>query len=162
MLKFALVPLMLALSVDCLADLKLTSPETACAFLSDSGLKGRKWTDYGDGTSGCASNYKDIGTGSPLANNLAYYALGSGSTVDQVKLVLNFNQPKTPGPSVQALGKAAEKLTQKALGAALPASIKKAIALGQPQVAAVGTGSVEVLREEWPTGKGYEVHVIMR
>ncbi|WP_330565861.1 DUF6030 family protein [Pseudomonas yamanorum] len=162
MLKITVLPLLLAFSVTCFADLKQSSPENVCAFLSDSGLKGRKWTDYGDGTSGCASNYKDIGGGASLANNLAYYATGSGSTVDQVKLVLNFNQPKSPGASIQALGKAAEKLASKALGAPLPASIKKAIVLGQPETAEVGTGTVEVLRDEWPTGKGYEVHVVMK
>lgn len=162
MLKITVLPLLLAFSATCVADLKQTSPEAVCAFLSDFGLKGRKWTDYGDGTSGCASNYKDIGSGSSLVNNLAYYATGSGSTVDQVKLVLNFNQPKSPGASIQALGKAAEKLAPKALGAPLPVSIKKAIVLGQPQTASVGTGTVEVLRDEWPSGKGYEVHVVMK
>lgn len=162
MRNFVVVSLMLAFTGTCVADLKQASPDTVCAFLSDAGLKGRKWTDYGDDTSGCASNYKEIGSGSPLPNNLAYYVKGSGSTVEQVKLVVNFNQPKSPGASIQALGKAAEKLAPKALGAPLPASIKKAIVLGQPQTASVGSGIVEVLRDDWKNGKGYEVHVVMK
>lgn len=162
MLKIFAAPLVLLFSASCLADLKQTTPESVCAFLSNLDLKGRKWTDYGDGTSGCASNYKDIGSGSPMANNLAFYATGSDSTVDQVKLVLNFNQVKSVGMSISALGKASEKLSLEALGAPLPNSIKKAIVLGQPLTAAAGTGTIEVVRDNWPTGKGYEVQVIMK
>ena len=162
MLKVFAAPLVLLFSASCLADLKHTAPESVCAFLSNLDLKGRKWTDYSDGTSGCASNYKDIGSGSPMANNLAFYATGSDSTVDQVKLVLNFNQVKSVGMSISALGKASEKLSLEALGAPLPNSIKKAIVLGQPLTAAAGTGTIEVVRDIWPTGKGYEVQVIMK
>ena len=162
MQKIFVAPLALLFSVSCLADLKQTAPEAVCSFLSDLDLNGRKWTDYGDGASGCASNYKDIGGGSPMANNLAFYAAGSDSTVDQVKLVLNFNQTKSVGMSISALGKASEKLSLKALGAKLPNSIKKAIVLGQPLTAAVGTGTIEVVRDNWSTGKGYEVQVIMK
>ena len=158
MLKIFAAPLVLLFSASCLADLKQTTPESVCAFLSNLDLKGRKWTDYGDGTSGCASNYKDIGSGSPMANNLAFYATGSDSTVDQVKLVLNFNQVKSVGMSISALGKASEKLSLEALGAPLPNSIN----LGQPLTAAAGTGTIEVVRDNWPTGKGYEVQVIMK
>lgn len=162
MRKVFAAPLVLLFSASCLADLKQTAPESVCAFLSNLDLKGRKWTDYGDGTSGCACNYKDIGSGSPMANNLAFYASGSDSTVDQVKLVLNFNQVKSVGMSISALGKASEKLSLEALGAPLPNSIKKAIVLGQPLTAAAGTGTIEVVRDNWPTGKGYEVQVIMK
>lgn len=43
----------------------------ACSLLADVGLKGRKWVDdYGDGSSGCASDYKEIGSATGLANNL--------------------------------------------------------------------------------------------
>lgn len=152
----------LLFSTTCLAELKITEPRSVCAFLADSGLPGRKWTDYGDGSSGCASNYKDIGAGSPLANNLAYYVTGTDSAAEQVKLVLNFNQPKTHGPAIGALGKATEKLAPKALGAKLTNSLRKAIVRGEPVTAVLGSGTIEVTREDWPNGKGYEIHVVMR
>lgn len=162
MLKILIVPTALLLSATCLADLKQATPEEACAFLSDLGLKGRAWTEYGDGASGCASNYKDIGSGSPLPNNLAFYATGSGHIVDQVKLVVNFNQPNSKAAATNSLLAASARLSQKSLGASLPQSITKAIQAGTPAVADVGTGSVEVIRDEWPTGKGYEIHVVMK
>ena len=162
MLKILIAPLVLLFSATCIADLKQTKPEPVCTLLSDSGLKGRKWTDYGDGTSGCASNYKDIGSGSPMANNLAFYATGGGSAVDQVKLVLNFNQPNSKAAATKALLAASTSLAQKALGAKLPQSITKAIQSGTTASANAGTGSIEVLRDDWPTGKGYEIHVVMK
>ncbi|WP_017346424.1 hypothetical protein [Pantoea sp. A4] len=162
MKKIILAPLILLFSVPCFADLKETSPKQVCSFLSDLDLKGRAWTDYGDGTAGCASNYKDIGTGSPLANNLAFYANGSDSTVNNVKLVLNFNQPKSRDLPIRELKKASEKLSLEALGAKLPDSIKKAISLGQPLTAKVGTGTIDITRDDWPSGKGYEIKVIMK
>lgn len=162
MLKILAAPLVLLFSTNCIADLKQTAPEPVCALLSDSGLKGRKWTDYGDGSSGCASNYKDIGSGSPLANNLAFYATGNGSTVGQVKLVLNFNQPNSKAAATKSLLAASSELAQKALGAKLPPSISKAIETGTPTSVEVGTGSIEVLRDTWPTGRGYEIHVVMK
>ena len=72
MLKILIVPMALLLSATCLADLKQADPDEVCASLSGVGLKGRAWTEYGDGASGCASNYKDIGGGSPIPNNLAF------------------------------------------------------------------------------------------
>ena len=162
MLKIIVVPLAFLFSATCLAELKVTEPSIACALLSDSGLKGRKWTDYGDGSFGCASDYKDIGSGSPLSNNLAYYATGTATAVEQVKLVLNFNQPKSKGPAIGALGKASEALAPKVLGAKLNNEIRKAIVKGEPVTSQIGSGSIEVTRDDWPNGKGYEVHVIMK
>lgn len=145
------------------AELPKAAPETVCQYLADIALKGRKWVpDYGDGTSGCATDYKDIGTGAPLANNLAYYATGKGGKVDQLKLVLNYNQPKSAGFATASLISAAQKLSPKALGASLPPEVIQLIKAGRSGKAKVGTGEVEVLRDNWPTGRGYEVQVMMR
>jgi hypothetical protein len=150
-------------SLPVFAEVAQTSPEAVCQYLADSGLKGRKWVaDYGDGTSGCASDYKDIGGGSPLANNLAYYVTGEGRQVQQVKLVVNYNQPKSGSAATSALIAASQKLAVKALGAQLPDSIASLIKSGKPATQNVGSGEVEVSRDDWPTGKGYEVHVTMR
>lgn len=150
-------------SLSAMAEVAQPSPEIVCQYLADSGLKGRKWVaDYGDGTSGCASDYKDIGAGSPLANNLAYYVTGEGRDVQQVKLVVNYNQPKSGAAATSALVAASQKMALKALGAKLPESISSMIKAGKPGTQKLGSGEVEVARDEWPTGKGYEVHVMMR
>ncbi|WP_256601028.1 DUF6030 family protein [Pseudomonas sp. RIT412] len=150
-------------SLPAIAEVAQPSPEVVCQYLADSGLKGRRWVaDYGDGTSGCASDYKDIGKGSPLANNLAYYVTGEGRQVHQVKLVVNYNQPKSGSAATSALIAASQKLALKALGAKLPESVSSLIKAGRPGLQKLGSGEVEVSRDDWPTGKGYEIHVTMR
>lgn len=138
-------------------------PAKVCSLLSDAGLKGRKWVDdYGDGSAGCASDYKDIGTSNDLANNLAYYVTGVSQYVMEVKLVLNYNQPRQSSKATAALLAASKKLSERALGSGLPDSVVSLIKRGEHGSAKVGSGVVEVVREDWPTGKGYEVHVMMR
>jgi len=164
MWKMLLLPFALTFAAPTFADLKQTAPSKVCALLADQGLKGRKWTQYGDGTAGCASSYKEIGGGDPLANNLAFYATGQGETVNDVKLVLNYNQPDSATASAAAtkvLMSASDKMAQKALGAKLPKSILNAIDWGRSATERVGSGAVEVVRDDWPTGKGYEIHVVM-
>ncbi|MFJ7311804.1 hypothetical protein ACIQVE_03370 [Pseudomonas sp. NPDC098747] len=139
------------------------TPSNVCSLLSDSGLKGRKWVDdYGDGSSGCASDYKDIGSASGLANNLSFYVTGVSQYVMEIKLVFNYNQPSQSSSATKALLAASDKLSQRALGASLPAPVIALIKRGEHGSAKVGKGVVEVVREDWPTGKGYEVHVMMR
>ncbi|RMN31412.1 hypothetical protein [Pseudomonas cannabina] len=164
MLKALVLPLVLIFATPAFADLKLSDPGKVCSLLTDQGLKGRKWTHYGDGTSGCASSYKEIGGGLPLANNLAFYANGQGETVNNVKLVLNYNQPDSAVASeaaTKALISASEKLALRYLGAKLPKSIVTAIDWGRSAKVNIGSGAVEVVREEWTSGKGYEIQVIM-
>lgn len=139
------------------------TPSKTCALLTDSGLKGRKWiNDYGDGSAGCASDYKDIGSATGLANNLAYYVTGVDKYVMEVKLVLNYHQPSRSSTATAALLAASRKLSQRALGAKLPDSIEELIERGEHGSAKVGKGVIEVVREDWPTGKGYEMQVMMR
>lgn len=162
MLKAIIFFVAALISLQAVAELKVTSPADACGLLAGSDLKGRKWVDYGDGTAGCASNYKDIGSGRPLANNLAFYATGMGQSVKQVKLVMNANSPASASLAIKQLSQASASLSTKLLGAPLPANIKAAIDKGIPKSAVVGSGSVEVVKDVWPTGRGYEIQVIIK
>ncbi|WP_137279545.1 hypothetical protein [Pseudomonas rhizoryzae] len=149
-------------SLQASAELKFTGPSDVCNLLANSALKGRKWVDYGDGTSGCASNYKDIGSGRPLANNLAFYATGVGQAVKQVKLVMNVNNPASASSAIKQLSQASAILSTKLLGAPLPDDVRAAISKGATKTAVLGSGSVEVLKDVWPTGRGYEIQVIIK
>ncbi|WP_414864925.1 DUF6030 family protein [Pseudomonas sp. IT-P12] len=161
MWKLVFAPFLLLVSANCLAELVVTSPSEACSLLSESGLPGGTWRDQEDGTWGCSSDYLDIGAGS-LPNNLAYYVDGGVVSITQVKLVLNYNKPSSKESATKALLSASSRLSQKALGVKLPASISKAINSGKPTTSEAGSGVIDVLREDWPNGKGYEVHVVMR
>lgn len=157
-----IAPFLLLMSVNCFADLVVTSPSEACSLLSGSSLPGGTWRDQEDGAWGCSSDYLEIGAGSPLPNNLAYYVDGGVVSPTQVKLVLNYNKPKSKDAATKALLSASSTLSQKALGVKLPAGITKAIASSQPATSQAGSGVIDVLREDWPSGKGYEIHVVMR
>lgn len=161
--KFLLLIAAVTLANSAAAEILDPAPAKVCSLLSDAGLKGRKWVDdYGDGSAGCASDYKDIGTSNDLANNLAYYVTGVSRYVMEVKLVLNYHQPRQSSKATAALLAASKKLSERALGASLPDSAVTLIKRGEQGTVKVGSGVVEVVREDWPTGKGYEVHVMMR
>lgn len=151
-----------AFSLSAFADLKSSDPEQACTYLADSGLPTRGWKVLTSSYSGCSSAYKDIGTGFPLANNLAYYATGDSAGVNELKLVVNLNQPNDSAAAIEALSNTAKKLSETAAGKPLPASIEQAIKGRKAAGAKVGVTHVQVVRDNWPTGSGYELQVIFK
>lgn len=144
------------------AELKTAEPSVVCSYMHDFGLVTRGWKNYYESVFGCSSPYKELGVGFPLANNLAYYAEGNKEAVTQLRLVLNVNNSKTANAAHEELLKAAEALSIKATGENLPQPLKDAIKSGKKATAKVGSVSVEVMRENWPSNKGYEIKVIIR
>jgi hypothetical protein len=108
------------------------------------------------------SPYKELGAGNPLANNLAYYVDGNASAATQVKLVLNVNNRSAAKPAHAELLKAAEALSIKSTGQQLTQPIRDAIQQGKNASGKLGKSALEVMRDDWPTGKGYEIHVIIK
>ncbi len=146
----------------CPAALKPNTPSEVCGFLGELGLRTSGWkSQYGD-VFGCSSPYKELGAGNPLANDLAFYVDGNRSTVTQVKLVLNVNNRAAAKPAHSELLKAAEVLSTKTTGQQLPQALREAIQGGRKGSAKVGISTVEVTRDDWPTGRGYEVHVTIK
>lgn len=132
-------------------------PMVACNLLRDVGLGGRSWRNEYDDVYGCSSPYKELGSGSPLANNLAYYVEGKAQSVLQVKLVLNVNVRAQAESAHRELVKAADLLAKKTLGSTLPSNVRAALTAGKNSLAKLAGASVQVIRVDWPTGKGYEV-----
>lgn len=149
----------LAFSASANAVLLSPDPSTTCNYLSDMGLATRGWKNDYDNEFGCSSPYKELGTGAPLANNLAYYVEGGPTTAKKAKLVVNINNKSSAMPAHQELLKAAEALSLKVAGAILPEEISSAIKSGTKASTKVGQTNIEVIRIDWPTGKGYEVKV---
>ncbi|WP_162897036.1 hypothetical protein [Chromobacterium rhizoryzae] len=145
-----------------LAALKTSTPSVACSLLDSVDLATGSWKNIYENKYGCNSQYKHIGTAFPLANNIAYYVEGNSNSVSMAKLVLNINDQ--PGSTVarKALASSSEILSKKITGLTLPASIKSAITSGKPEKAKAGMASIEVTRNNWPTGKRYEIHVIFQ
>ena len=144
------------------ATIAITSPALACSLLNNAGLATGSWRNSYDNVFGCNSPYKEIGSGVPLANNLAYYVAGDRTSVTQAKLVLNVNNKSQATSAHSALLSSSDLLCIKLTGVKLPQTISDAITGGKPIGAKVGVSEIEVKRDNWPTGRGYELHVIFR
>ena len=143
------------------ASLAITSPTAVCVLLENDGLATRGWKSY-DNKFGCTSDYKEIGSGSPLVNHLAYYVDGDKNSVTQAMLVLSVHNKSQATSGHSALLSSSEELSIKLAAEKLPQTIKDAITGGKPMKAQVGQTTIKVERDEWPTGKGYELHVIFK
>ena len=131
----------------------------------------RYWRDDGEQLFHCLSPYKELGTvAEPLGlgpkNNLAYYVDGDAERIHQMKLVLNVYHNVKPRHEAkqahQALVQAAKRLTQAALHTLLPKAAEQAIATGKPWQGTVKTATLELVRDDWPTGKGYTLDFLVR
>lgn len=136
-------------------------PGEACSFLLPTlvtrGYKHEFGNEYY-----CSSPYKDIGMSSAgMPNNLAYYVTGRSDAADTAKLVLNYNQPANAAAATKQLVDASKKLSLNATGTELPQSILSALSVGRSATFSSGKFRHEVKRDEWPTGRGYEIHYIV-
>lgn len=142
------------------AELLITSPTQVCEALASQGLNSRGWNDnYGYE---CSSNYKEIGTGSPLANNIAYYAEGDADHVTQAKLVLNINNKSQKKTAISELINSSETLSKLLTGKNMPKKLEKSIKEGKRTSVIIEKTTIEVTRNDWPSGSGYEIHVLFK
>jgi len=155
-----LVTLGLALlfAMPSLADFKNDKPSTACNYLADIGLKTEGYkTSYSENDYACVSPYKELGSGWPLKNNIAYYVEGSANSIRTLYLAINVIN-KTEATSTHAkLLEYGNQLTQKALGQSLPKGTQEAVLKGKPGEWTLVGSKIKVIRNDWPTGKGYEI-----
>lgn len=117
-----------------------------------------------EGVHSCGTRYKHIGTdnSSALANNLSYYAAGTPDTVRRLRLLLNINQPSNDTLAREQLAAAAAPLFHAATGDSLPASIHAAIKNAVPGQWDESGYRIELKKDVWPTGKGYELNFVIR
>lgn len=138
----------------------------ACAYLRSVGLDtGRYWRDDGDRVFHCLSPMTQLGTAAEpygLKNNLAYYVDGDAERIHQMLLKLNVNQRHEAQQAQQTLLRAVKALTQQALNTPLPKVAEQAITAGKPWRGTVKAATLELTREDWPTGKGYDLKFLIR
>jgi hypothetical protein len=143
-------------------------PPPACAYLRSVGLgTDRYWRDDGEPLFHCLSPMTPLGTaaephGLGLKNNLAYYVDGDAERAHDLLLKLNVNQRQEAKQAQQTLMRAAKALTQQALNAPLPKAAEQAITAGKPWQGTLKGATVALAREDWPTGKGYDLKFRVR
>jgi len=143
------------------ATLKSSRPSNVCGYLAAEKLPTRSWVAQNATDGACASEYREIGTSATgIANNLAFYATGTATTVTQLELVLNLNDPQSDAAAIQELLAASKALSIRASGLSLPRTIEQAIVARKGDVSAVsGTVKISTSRTNWANGRGYELHV---
>lgn len=161
MLKVITILIGILTSTYATADLTVTTPEQVCNLVAEAGLKTRGWKNHYDQEFGCSSPYKDIGSAFPLPNNIAFYAEGNRTSASLVKLVLNINVPSAASLANKELQKAVAILIPKVTGEKASQSLLKTIGQGKSASMKIGSSTVKVVRDNWPTGKGYEIKVIV-
>lgn len=126
-----------------------------CDFLSDDKLSTRAWNkEY----KSCSSDYLNIdanivgSSGAP--NNIAYYYQKG-----QAWLVLNMNAPNNTKRSFDKLVSSAKTLSLKSTGLELPTEIAEAVKDHSklPLSMANGKHRWKLVKEQWPSGNGYEL-----
>jgi hypothetical protein len=141
---------------------------SACAYMRSVGLvTDRYWRDDGDPIFRCLSPMRALGTvadplGLGLKNSLAYYVDGDAERIHQMLLKLNVNQRHEAQQAHQELLRAAKKLIQGALNTPLPKAAEQAIAASKPWRGTLKAATLELARDDWPSGKGYDLKFLVR
>lgn len=136
-------------------------PES-CSYLGS--LSGYEPNDYkgsyaGDTEYMCGTPYKNIGsaTNSKLANNISYYVKGNQFSANELKLILNINQPKQSKSAKKELANAVDVLFEAVFDKKTDEKIKKSILAGTDGEWIVGSHKISLIKNVWSTGAGYEL-----
>lgn len=145
-------------------------PDQACDFLADTEYfptrNHMKYSDFiGDGKFMCASKEFELPSNPyGLPNDLSYRVLGTKTSADTLKLVLDLHRPtdKSAGYGTAILISNANKLSLKATAGKLPEGIPQALLAHQSATVQSGGFTHQVKRQDYPNGSGgYEIHYIL-
>ena len=137
-----------------------------CEFLTDLGYPTHGWRHYYGNDYGCTSPSKEIGFSGPvwapaLKNNLAYIVNGTATKVIRLMLIVNINNLDEADEAHKELLRTAVLLIKKSLNKPLPNNIREAIIKGKNISSKIGNAHIDVILNDWPTGKGYDIKVII-
>lgn len=123
-------------------------------------MKPGTYNDGGGNVFGCMSEEKNLGAGSP-SNTITYYARGEAERAQQVGLRLKVNEPEKASEALQTLLEYSQQLSERSIGIPLSTSASRAILSGNGGKGKVGTTKIEILRQNFPDGKGYVLNYII-
>ena len=136
-------------------------PETD--YLTEIGLKTNAYKNRASGAWSCFSPYQELGSGFPLPNNLAYYLTGDGAgNISMMKVVLNVNDRSREEEAKNALLHACRMLYQKAMRASLTEAVERTLLQGTSGEWPADSWTLSVTRDDWASGKGYELGFILQ
>jgi len=154
------VVLAFSLSLDCAAQLQVSSPVQACSPLVDTQLRAGKWTQYPDGKQGCRSAARVIASDGKGMSTIAYAAEGEDGIPKRVMLVADVLSPADAEWARRDLIKAAKRLSIRVLGLSMPHSIDEAIMKEKYARLSVGSGTITFDRTDTIKGR-YQLTLVM-
>lgn len=132
-------------------------------YLTEIGLETNAYKNRDGDEWTCFSPYQELGSGFPLPNNLAYYLSGDkAGNISMMKVVLNVNDLSREAEAKNALLNACRMLYQKAMRASLTEAVERAILQGAPGARPVDSWMLSITREDWASGKGYDLGFILQ
>ncbi|EKP0276778.1 MULTISPECIES: hypothetical protein [Aeromonas] len=143
------------------AKLKHSIP-TECYYLENSNLPTSGWINHNNDEYGCSSSYFDIGTGSPLPNNIAYYVEGDSKSAHSAKLVMNINNKKQEKEAKAAFTSTAKLLSRQVVKSSIPNEFWKSIENNKNKSIIIDDKKISVTSINWPNGNGYETHITFK
>lgn len=150
------------------------APDRVCKYMAmRRNMYTKGWKHMFGEEYACVSDSHDIGTapGGGLKNYIVYYSQGTDKQVHIVKLKLYVNVRQQAKAAEKLFIEFADDMSREAIGVPLPRGAHDAITSGRkswttqvvpaiPELGGVGR-DVLVERDDWPTGKGYDVRVII-
>lgn len=144
------------------AELKIDK-SNVCELLVDLGYPTKGWRRYYDDDYGCTSPSKLIGSHCDLGvvkNNLAYIVSGNATKILELMLVVNiYYDCPLPQDAHEELLRTAALLVKKSFNRPLPENIREAMIKGDNASTRIGDANIRVVRNNWTTGKGYDIKV---
>ncbi|MBU1274886.1 MAG: hypothetical protein KJ720_05870 [Proteobacteria bacterium] len=134
-------------------------PEKACSYLNGTGIKTGSYKNLA-GARGCVSRYFDLSDGLP-ANDIAYYVAGTPTAATKLKLVLNVHDRANETSARQSLVLYANKLVKESLQLDMLGDLQAAIMKGKPRSWKKGVARIGLIRDDWPSGKGYSLKLVI-
>ena len=158
MLRYIPGALVLLISLQCSADLRVNSPNEACTLLTDSHLRAGEWSKAQGGREGCQSTARLLSVKN--SSMISFSVDGIDNKPLKVRLLLDVASADDVDPAKRELVKATKRLAVRALGLSIPFPVEESIMKGTPIRLALGLGTLTITRTANING-GYQMAVVM-
>jgi len=136
--------LALMISLQCFADLRVSSPGQSCRLLTDVHLRAGDWVRSVEGLEGCRSSARTISLDNP--NLILFFVEGRDSIPLKLNVLVDVSAVDDGDPAKRELVKVTKRLAVRALGLSIPYLVEESIMKGTPFSLSLGVGKLTFTR----------------
>jgi hypothetical protein len=139
------------------------SPDVACGYLEEAGLKTRGYKQVVAEDYGCGTSYIEFGppNSKGLRNTISYRASGSSKAIELIALELNVNDISQEKAAIEEFQKYAALLFKKLTGQEPGEDISRTIKPGEKRELIVNGVRFELSATSMAKGSGYELDLLV-